>query len=137
MTVSPPEPVPQRPSYVRLYTGSDGETHFEDVHLTATIERHGSGAQTAVTPLVPVEGLIFRRVVDPAISDEPHNAPYPLFIITLAGAAEVTVSDGETRIFGAGAVVLAEDTTGKGHTTRDVGEVVRVTLFAPLPPSPR
>lgn len=134
---SPPQPAPGPPSYVRLYTGTDGETHFEDVHLATAIERHGSGAQTAVAPLVPVAGLIFRRVVDPAISDEPHNAPYPLFIITLAGAAEVTVSDGETRIFGPGAVVLAEDTTGKGHITRDAGDVPRVTLFAPLVPLAR
>jgi hypothetical protein len=129
-----PEPAPARPSYVRLYSDVDGETHFEDVHLPAAFERHGSGAQTAVTPLVAVEGLIFRRVVDPAISEEPHNAPCPLFIITLAGAAEITVSDGETRTFGPGAVVLAEDTTGKGHITRDAGEVPRVTLFAPLRP---
>jgi quercetin dioxygenase-like cupin family protein len=121
-----------KPSYVRLFTDVDGETHFEDVYLNATLERHGSGARTAVTPLVPVEGLIFRRIVDPAISEEPHNAPYALFIITLAGAAEVTVSDGETRTFGPGDVVLAEDTTGKGHTTRDAGDTPRVTLFAPL-----
>jgi hypothetical protein len=131
-----PDRAPAKPSYVRLYSDPDGETHFEDVHLTAALERHGSGAQTAVAPLIPVEGLIFRRVVDPAISEEPHNAPYPVFIVTLAGAAEVTASDGETRIFGPGAVVLVDDTTGKGHTTRDAGDVPRVTLFAPLRSEP-
>jgi hypothetical protein len=34
-------------------------------------------------------------------------------------------------------IMLAEDTTGKGHITRDAGDVPRVTLFAPLRRSAR
>jgi hypothetical protein len=39
----------------------------------------------------------------------------------LRGEFEATASDGETRRFPPGAVLLLEDTTGKGHVTRVVG----------------
>jgi quercetin dioxygenase-like cupin family protein len=121
-------------AYVRLYASTDGESHFEDVALASTMVTHTSGAVTAVSDLVPADGLIFRRVVEDVGGDIPadfHVAPYPVFIITLSGTAEVTASDGETRIFGPGSVVLVEDTTGRGHITVPVGDGPRVTLFAP------
>jgi hypothetical protein len=34
--------------------------------------------------------------------------------------------------FPPGSVVLVEDTSGKGHTTRRVGDEPRTTLMAPL-----
>ena len=121
------------PSYTRLYADADGETHFEDVHLPTRAETHTSGALTAVSDLVRVEGLIFRRVIEDVETGVPHNAPYRLLIIMLEGAAEVTVSDGERRVFGPGSVMLVEDTVGRGHLTRPVGDTPRLTLFAPLP----
>jgi quercetin dioxygenase-like cupin family protein len=36
----------------------------------------------------------------------------------LKGTMEITVSDGETRRFEPGSIVLAEDTHGKGHSAR-------------------
>jgi hypothetical protein len=39
----------------------------------------------------------------------------------LRGEVEVTASDGETRRFSPGGLLLVEDTTGKGHSTRVVG----------------
>jgi len=119
--------------YVRLYADADGETHFEDVELAVEERSTATGARTAVSAAIPVEGLIFRRVLDDGDADSPHNAPYPVFIITLAGEAEVTTSDGERRVFGPGSVVLVEDTAGRGHVTRPRGGPARVTLFAPVP----
>lgn len=40
------------------------------------------------------------------------------------GELEVGVSDGEKRQFLPGGSVLVEDTTGKGHSTRSVGESI-------------
>jgi len=34
---------------------------------------------------------------------------------------EIGIGDGTTRRFGPGDVVLADDLTGRGHTTRSVG----------------
>jgi len=51
---------------------------------------------------------------------------------TLRGEYEVTTSDGTTRRFPAGSLLLLEDTTGKGHATRITSEedalVVAVAL---------
>jgi hypothetical protein len=47
-----------------------------------------------------------------------HPAPRRQLFLQLSGQIEVGVSDGETRRFGAGTVVLGEDLSGKGHTVR-------------------
>ena len=118
--------------YTRVYTDPDGETHFEDV------ETAGETGQAAESDLVgtismtfPVTGIYFREVVEES-SAVPHNAPYPLFIVGLRGTFSIEVSDGEVRTFPPGSVVLVEDTAGKGHTTRRVGDEPRATLMAPL-----
>jgi hypothetical protein len=46
---------------------------------------------------------------------------------------EVQVSDGEVRRLSAGAVVYLEDTEGKGHTTRVVGDEAVSGVFVQLP----
>ena len=62
----------------------------------------------------------------------PHPAPRRQLFYTLRGAYEVTASDGTVRSFPAGSLLLLEDTTGAGHTTRAVGDgdvlIAAVTL---------
>lgn len=41
------------------------------------------------------------------------------------------MSDGSTRTFGAGDLLLVEDVTGTGHATRTVGEPPFEGLFVP------
>jgi hypothetical protein len=122
--------------YVRIYTDSAGETHFEDVTLPT--QRRRSPVSTAEADLVApiaVGDATFRRVVVEH-PDEPHCAPRRQFVINLAGTSEVEVSDGEVRRFGPGAVVLVDDLTGKGHTTRRVGDVARETLMITVDDNP-
>jgi hypothetical protein len=85
-----------------------------------------------ISRALPLEGMLFRRVTTEH-GDTPHVAPRRQFIVHLAGESEVEVSDGEVRRFGPGSVLLVEDVTGSGHTTRRVGDVVRETLFLPVP----
>jgi quercetin dioxygenase-like cupin family protein len=119
--------------YTRVYTDADGETHFEDLETAGrTGQARESDLVGTVSETFPVSGIYFREVVQES-SDEPHNAPFPLFIIGLRGRFSVEVSDGEVREFAPGEVLLVEDTTGKGHTTRRVGDEPRATLMAPLP----
>jgi quercetin dioxygenase-like cupin family protein len=114
--------------YVRLYTGADGESHFEDVNVPATREDH-----VAVAAPIPLSSLIMRAVLAPDTDALRHNAPRRQFIVHLEGAVEVEASDGERRRFEPGDVVLVEDTSGAGHVTRWAGEGPRRTLFLPLP----
>jgi quercetin dioxygenase-like cupin family protein len=57
----------------------------------------------------------------PAGTEAPaHNAPQPYVVIVLSGEGEVVVSDGESRQFRPGDLLLCNDLTGKGHITRAI-----------------
>lgn len=58
-------------------------------------------------------------------------APRRQFVITLSGCGEIECGDGSRRRFGPGDILLAEDTTGQGHITREVGGPRR-GIFIPL-----
>jgi len=57
--------------------------------------------------------------------------------VTLSGAGEIVVSGDNRRTFIADRdhILLAEDVTGKGHTTRPVGPDDWVTLFVEINPA--
>jgi hypothetical protein len=63
-------------------------------------------------------------------------APFRMLQSYLCGAVEVTASDGESRRFGPGSLLLLEDTRGQGHSTRVLDEdvVMLVTQLADTEP---
>ena len=67
------------------------------------------------------------RSTEPGHFSDWHNAPRRQYVITLEGEVEIGFGAGTTHRFGAGHVTLAEDLTGKGHTTRVVGNKRRLT----------
>jgi hypothetical protein len=95
---------------VRIYTGDDGQTHFEDLPLPSdqNVALQAGG------------NLVFRAFPADYFSDW-HTAPRRQYIFILSGLMEIGIGDGTTRRFGPGDVVLADDLTGKGHTTRSLG----------------
>ena len=97
---------------VRIYTGDDGQTHFEDLPLPAE-ESHNVALQEGAN-------LVFRCFLADYWSDW-HTAPRRQYIFILVGQMEIGIGDGTTRRFGPGDVVLADDLTGQGHTTRSLG----------------
>ncbi len=50
----------------------------------------------------------------------------------MTGEVEVEATDGDKRRLGPGGILLADDTTGRGHITREVSGP-RTSLFLPLP----
>ena len=60
------------------------------------------------------------------------NAVVAASLAGYAPAATVETGDGTVRRFGPGDVMLAEDTTGRGHITRVVGNQPRHYVFIPL-----
>jgi hypothetical protein len=107
--------------YPRVYTAGDGATHFEDIEVAMAPAVYVPGIPLVDVALPhAVQALTFSRLVAGYSSDW-HPAPRRQFVLTLAGAMELTVSDGEARCFGPGSVFLVEDTTGAGHQTRAVG----------------
>ncbi len=113
----------------RIFTGNDGETHFETVPVPLTAD----AAKRARSGLLQADGVIFRRT--PGDMERGwHHPPQRQLVVSLAGTSEVTASDGEVRRFGPGTVLLAEDVEPEspGHMTRGVGDGSRLTLFVPL-----
>jgi hypothetical protein len=107
---------------VRIYTGTDNQTHFQDLtpETFATIAgKVGEG---------PV-----RLNQGPAKSfSDFHNAPRRQYVVITSGVLEIEIGDGTKRQLVPGDVLVAEDLTGKGHITRGVGEDPRISLAVPL-----
>ncbi len=114
---------------VRIYTGDDGRSHFEDVEVELT-DRGGLGR---ISSLWPGSGVMFREV-DGDYDLDFHNAPRRQLVVNLTGSVEIEVGDGTVRRLGPGSILLAEDTTGEGHISRAVGGEPRTCLFVPLDP---
>ena len=88
---------------VRVYTGEDGESHFEDAPIG--LENRGLGGR--ISALIRGSGVMFREV-------------------------DITVGDGTVRRLGPGEILLAEDTTGRGHKSTAVDGQPRTCLFIPV-----
>ena len=111
----------------RLYTGIDGESHFEDIDID--LKSFGVGERRS--DLIKAGGILFRET-EGTLDQEWHHPPARQFVITLRGKGEIEVGDGTKRVFGPGDVMLAEDLTGRGHITRGVGKEKRVSIFVTL-----
>ena len=76
-------------------------------------------------------GIPARRATD-ANAARWHTGPARQFVITLSGNSEVEVAGGGHVAAGPGHINLIEDTTGKGHVTRNFGPEDRIALTIPL-----
>lgn len=108
--------------YTRVYTDEIGETHFEDVEIDLVSVDFAPPAP-ALNLSVFTETKNFGFVnAPPSWYGDWHPTPKRQVFVYISGKIEARVSDGEVRVFGPGSVTLLEDTTGKGHTSRVVGD---------------
>ncbi len=112
---------------LRIITGEDGQSHFED--LEPQMQPLGDRSDQAV--LHEASGIIIRRF-DLQRSNDWHHAPGRVCVFTVSGAVDIEIGDGSVRRLQAGDILIAEDTTGQGHITREVGDEPRVSIFVPL-----
>ena len=111
----------------RIFSDANGDSQFENVEIPL----EGAGSVGKLSDLIPAKGVIFREV-EPSYDWNFHTAPQRQFIILLDGEIEIETSLGEKRIFKAGEVLLAEDTTGKGHKTKNLLPIKRKSIFITL-----
>lgn len=110
----------------RVFTGDDGQSHLEEIDVPMTEGRYGS-----LSEVFAATGVIFRQTPEGGELDF-HNAPRRQFVVTLEGVAEIECGDGTKARLSGGDILLADDTTGQGHITRDI-KGPRRSLFIPLP----
>jgi hypothetical protein len=107
---------------VRVYSGDDGESHFEDLtpdQFAEIVNHIGEGA------------VNLNRRPSPSFSDY-HTAPRRQYVVNMSGIAEFEVADGTKRRLNPGDVLVAEDLTGHGHIAHSIGDEFRVSLAVPL-----
>jgi quercetin dioxygenase-like cupin family protein len=109
-----------------LYTGPDGQAHAEEMEAKFT-----AGNANEVFKLMGTTGAELHRAAPGTVLDW-HTAPRRQYVITLSGQAELEVSGGKKIHVGPGHIHLVEDTTGKGHITKTIGNEDRITLWLPL-----
>jgi quercetin dioxygenase-like cupin family protein len=112
---------------IRIHTGSDGKSHFQEI--VPKFEPRGDKSET--DELIPGSGIIVRRF-EATRSNPWHHAPGRYAVFTLSGAVDIEIGDGTVRRLGVGDILIAEDTTGQGHVTREVGPQARISVFVPL-----
>jgi len=106
----------------RVYSGDDGQSHFEDLDITDHPD---------LDSLTKVTSIRF-RIGEPGNFSDWHRESRRNYIITLSGEGELGLGDGTSCRFGPGQVMLVEDLTGQGHTTRVTSTEPRITIAIPL-----
>lgn len=111
----------------RVYSDAEGESSFEDIE----VELFDNGEIGRLSENIDVKTLQFRKV-SPDYDYDFHHAPQKQFIVLLDGGVEITTSLGETRQFQTGEILLMEDTSGKGHRTKNLEKRERTSIFIHL-----
>ena len=108
---------------VKLFTGDDGESHFEDLDMKTW------PLEWSIT--LSGQPVNFKRR-EPGYFYDWHNESRRQYVITVAGELEAVVSDGTVKRFKSGDILFAEDLEGPGHTTGTVGSEPWVYVSIPL-----
>ncbi len=119
--------------YHRIYADAQGGSHFDSVTVE---QRLASGAPPAAPFYVsgnePASMYRFYSFQPGWIGDW-HPCPARQFLALMSGAVEMETTDGTVRKLGPGDLVLLEDTSGKGHVTRNIGDGYSTFLVVPVP----
>jgi len=99
----------------RIYTGTDGLSHVEDIVLDA---------KSVMEKVTSVEV----RVSPPGRFSDWHPGPQRQYIINLAGSGQLEVAEGKVDL-PPGSMEFIDDLTGKGHTTRITSKEERVSIW--------
>jgi hypothetical protein len=118
--------------YTRLFADAEGESHFED--------HEDELALVDFAPTAPPLGVSkFFAATHTAFFGGPagwigdwHVSPSRNLFVVISGEWQVEASDGTKRLFGAKSVLLAEDTTGKGHRSRVMSKEDSLALLVEL-----
>jgi hypothetical protein len=103
----------------RLSTDEGGVSRFRDLDVELAPGLAVPPAQPLHSaPFLPTEGSFWVGAPTTWRGDAPHPAPRRQIFVTVRGEYQVTAGDGTVQRFPAGSVLVLEDTTGTGHSTR-------------------
>ncbi len=111
----------------RVYADSNGDSRFEEIEVPLT-DRGEIGRLSEYIQVTTLQ----MRTVSADYDYDFHHAPQRQYIVLLDGGVEIESSLGEVRQFQTGEILLMEDTSGKGHRTRNLEKRERTSLFIHL-----
>jgi hypothetical protein len=117
----------ERVTCLRIFADANGETHMEDVDIILQPKQlFKDNPPLRLTDNFAAYWYNICYVPSGMHEVDWHNPPQRLLVLWLTGQVEFETSDGDIRRLPAGSVVLAEDTTGKGHISVTL---LRVSLW--------
>lgn len=114
---------------IRIWTGEDGQSHFEKGWLDLDRQEHGDWKSAKF----PATRTSFQTTAAGG-SLEWHTAPIRQLVITLSGKLDFKTRSDQHFTLEPGVILLAEDTTGGGHTWRIIGSQPWRRVYVVLEP---
>jgi quercetin dioxygenase-like cupin family protein len=119
--------------YLRISADETGGSHFDTVAVEQSL---AAGAPPAAPFYVSKDGPASKHrfyTFQPGWIGDWHPCPTRQFLALMSGEVEMETTDGTKKRFKPGDLVLLEDTTGKGHVTRNIGDGYAAYLVVPVP----
>jgi quercetin dioxygenase-like cupin family protein len=114
---------------VRIWTGADGDSLFEEGRIDLPKGERGD----SLSETMDAASISFRETKAGGTFAW-HDAPARQFVLTLSGTLDFQTRKGAHFTIRPGDVLLAEDTTGTGHSWKLVGEDPWRRAYIILPP---
>ena len=112
-----------RIDYLRIYADADGCSHFEIKTVELETKDYAPPAPPLYrSALASADNSLFLELPVGWYGDW-HPTPVRQWLIVMSGECEFEAGDGERAIRKAGDVVMLDDTSGKGHQTKVLGDV--------------
>jgi len=118
--------------YTHIVTDANGESHFENGVLPFSFMTLPAGDKAGLHGM-KTGGEANYMMFQSGVFEDWHPTPNAQMLVVIQGEVEVGVSDGELRRFTPGMVVMMEDNSGKGHTTRTIGALPHIALMIRQP----
>lgn len=100
--------------YTHMDVGDDGASHFRDAEFAGPAD--GTDANVTLPLNASASNVGLARL--PSQYEQDWHAESAILAVVVSGGIVITMTDGETRQFGAGDLVRVDDMNGRGHLLR-------------------
>lgn len=104
------------------YRDENDCSHFEEVEVSLSSTSYAPPAPNLNTSTIEAADKYVFLDVPVGWYGDRHPSPVRQWMVLMSGECELEVGDGEKRIIKAGDLILLDDTSGKGHQTKVLGD---------------